>query len=134
MEYEDRFHPSEGNDLFNNDFKNMIVQIKSSDKGYHKLKRKIITQNGIKNASYILYSSGDIGSNIRDAITGQYYVDKVGSKEENNFFKISISTGEINSDRRNFYFSTPEDYERYMHTNISQKIKQSWEKRKIHKI
>jgi len=135
MEYEDRFHPSEGNDLLENDIKNMLMsQINLTDKGYHKLKRKVRTSNGIKNINYVLYSSGDVGSNIRDAISGQYYAVKVGSNLENQFFKTTISTGELNGDRRTFYFSTPEDYERHMHTSIEQSVKQNWEKKKMQKI
>ena len=130
MEYEDRFHPSEGNDLLENDAKNMLI---SQDKGYHKLKRLIKTPNGMKSSSYVLYSSGDIGSNIRDAITGQYYAAKVGSKQENQFFKMSISTGELKGDRRSFYFSTPEDYERHMYETLDQNSKQAWEKRRMQK-
>jgi hypothetical protein len=130
MEYEDRFHPSEGNDLLENDAKNMLI---SQDKGYHKLKRLIKTHYGMKSSSYVLYSSGDIGSNIRDAITGQYYAAKVGSKQENQFFKMSISTGELKGDRRSFYFSTPEDYERHMYETLDQNSKQAWEKRRMQK-
>jgi hypothetical protein len=81
--------------------------------------------------NYILYSSGDIGSNIRNAITGQHYVDKVGSISENNYFKIIISTGEIKGERRTFFFLSPEDYERHMHVTLHTNVKEQWNKNKM---
>lgn len=54
-----------------------------------------------------VYSSGDIGSNIRDAITGQFYPYKVGSEDEDSFFKVCIATGEVQNQRRLFFFHHP---------------------------
>lgn len=126
MEYEDRFHPTTGNDLLENDIRNM-AQFKGLDKGFHKIKQMVTTPNGRKVVNIELYSSGDQGSNIRDAISGQFYEAKVGSKEEKQFFKMSISTGEIKGDRRTFYFHSPTDYERQMHVTLDQKTKENWE-------
>jgi hypothetical protein len=128
MEYEDQFHPTTGNDLLENDLRNM-TQFKALDKGFHKIKQNQMTPNGRKSVTYGLYSSGDIGSNIRDAISGQYYEAKVGSKNEDSFFKIVFSSGELQGDRRKFYFHTPEDYERHMNTSLDQKTKESWGKK-----
>jgi hypothetical protein len=132
MDYEDRFHPSEGNDLLENDMRNM-VQFKALDKGFHKIKQTVDTPNGRKIVTYELYSSGDQGSNIRDAISGQYCVGKVGSKDEDSFFKLTISTGEVRGERRNFYFQSPEVYERHMHTTLDVKTKESWLKKQLGK-
>jgi hypothetical protein len=127
MEYEgDRFHPSEGNDLLENDLRNMAQFRAGLDKGFHKIKQLIMTPLGKKKVAIELYSSGDMGSNIRDAITGQYHVSKVGSTDESKFFKIVLSTGEIRQDRRTFYFSSPSDYERHMHTLLDTKTKEAW--------
>jgi hypothetical protein len=121
MEYEDYYHPIVQETTLQS--KNMLNEIKSMDKGYHKFKRNIPTPNGTKKITVELYSSGDTGSNIRDAITGQFYSCKVGSRDEDNFFKAVIATGEIKSDRRNFFFSSPTDYERMFHTTLDEKIK-----------
>ena len=133
MEYEDRFHPNESNDL-ENDIKNMMAQIRSIDKGFHRLKRDYDTPNGKKTMNTIIYSSGDIGSNIRNAITGQHYVDKVGSINESNYFKIIISTGEIKGDRRTFFFISPEDYERHMHITLNTNVKEQWNRNRNKKM
>jgi hypothetical protein len=79
-----------------------------------------------KNIAYEIYSSGDIRSSIRDAITGSYYPTKVGSKEEEQFFKVTISTGSLQGQRKNFYFKSPMDYERHMQTTLNQKTKEEW--------
>jgi hypothetical protein len=125
MYYDDRFHPTEGSDLVENDLRNM-TQFKGLDKGFHKIKQATGAHHGKKIATFELYSSGDQGSSIRDAITGQYCVAKVGSKEEDQFFKLTISTGEVRGERRNFYFQTPMDYERHMHTTLDTKTKEAW--------
>jgi len=125
MYYDDRFHPTEGSDLVENDIRNM-TQFKGLDKGFHKIKQMVGTPNGKKMATFELYSSGDQGSNIRDAISGQHCVAKVGSREEDQFFKLTISTGEVRGDRRNFYFQSPMDYERHMNTTLDPKMKEQW--------
>ena len=126
MEYEDYFHPGQDN-AYNN--KNLMMEIKRMDKGYNKLRRVIKTPNGKKKISVEVYSSGDTGSNIRDAITGQFYSSKVGSADEDRFFKVCIATGEILNQRRLFFFSSPSDYERIFLTNLKEEIKIAWNKK-----
>lgn len=126
MEYEDYFHPGQDN-AYNN--KNLMMEIKRMDKGYNKLRRLVKTPNGKKKISVEVYSSGDTGSNIRDAITGQFYSSKVGSAEEDGFFKVCIATGEILNQRRLFFFSSPSDYERVFLTTLQEEIKIAWSKK-----
>jgi hypothetical protein len=127
MEYDDYFHP--GQDNVNNN-KNLIMEIKSMDKGYNKLKRMVKTPNGKKKISIELYSSGDTGSNIRDAVTGQFYSFKVGSEHEDEFFKVCIATGEVQNQRRIFFFSSPNDYEKVFFTNLKEENKIAWNKKR----
>lgn len=129
MEYDDPFHPTFGNELLENDYKNMS-QFKNLDKGFHKIRMQTKMPSGIyKNIAYEIYSSGDIRSSIRDAITGSYYPTKVGSKEEEQFFKVTISTGTLQGQRKNFYFKSPMDYERHMQTTLNPKTKEEWTKK-----
>jgi len=129
MEYEDYFHPGQDN-AYNN--KNLMMEIKRMDKGYNKLKRLVKTSNGKKKISVEIYSSGETGSNIRDAITGQYYSYKVGSEEEDGFFKVCIATGEIQNQRRLFFFSSPSDYERIFLITLKEDLKIGWNKKQGH--
>jgi hypothetical protein len=129
MEYEDYFHPGQDNSLNN---KNLILEIKRMDKGYNKLRSFVKTANGKKKISVEVYSSGDTGSNIRDAITGQYYSYKVGSNDEDEFFKVCIATGEVQNQRRFFFFSSPSDYERVFYTTLKEETKIGWNKKLIY--
>ena len=82
----------------------------SIDKHLHKI------MMGNKKMSKI-FSSGDIGSPIRNAITGQQYVNKhrVGSVFEDLYFRVSYSIG---NERKKLFFESPEQYERHLGSTI----------------
>jgi len=78
------------------------------------------------------YGSGSQGSRIINAVTGTKYNIKVGSAEENLFFKVTDSTG-VNG--RNepliLYYDSPEQYENHYFTNVSSDTKQQWIQRSL---
>jgi len=78
------------------------------------------------------YGSGCQGTRIINAVTGTKYNIKVGSAEENIFFKVTDSSG-ING--RNeplmLYYDSPEQYENHYFTNVSQDTKQQWIQRSL---
>ena len=78
------------------------------------------------------YGSGCQGTRIINAVTGSKYNIKVGSAEENIFFKVTDSSG-ING--RNeplmLYYDSPEQYENHYFTNVSQDTKQQWIQRSL---
>ena len=82
----------------------------SDDKHLHKI------MMGNKKMSNI-FSSGDIGSPIRNAITGQQYNYKhrVGSAFEDLYFRVSYSIG---NERKKLFFESPEQYERNLGSTI----------------
>lgn len=103
--------------------KKMMEEVKKADKGYTKIYRQM---DG-KNKSIEIYAT-DLtpGNRIRGAIGGSYFSNfKVGSKDEDIFYKVALCTGEC---RENcvFFFDTPEQYERHMCTTISQSEKEEW--------
>ena len=94
------------------------------DKGYRKIK------NGKKNKSTEYFvTNGIVGNHIRDAITGARYNYFVGSNDEDFFFKVKYYDNKIKCDENTLYFSTPEDCERLLKINVSQKVKERWYKR-----
>jgi hypothetical protein len=101
----------------------MLEELKKMDKGYNKVNR--IVDN--KKKSIEFYSTNMFpGSKIRGAIGGSYYSGfKVGSKDEDLFFKIAISTGEC-KDNNICFFDTPEQFEKHMHCTVSQIDKEQW--------
>jgi len=61
----------------------------------------------------IMFGSGDTGSTIRNAVTGEkYYGHRVGSRHEDLYFKARICTGEFSEPATLFYESV-EQYERH---------------------
>jgi len=76
------------------------------------------------------------GSNIKNAITGQYYDYLVGSNDEKLLFKLIISTGEkgtmvyVNrewiAEPSILFYDSPEECERHLSCEISLKTKRNW--------
>lgn len=72
------------------------------------------------------YASGDMGTAIRDAITGiKYKKSLVGSLDEDLFFKIRIC-GLDRVENPTFYFNSPEDFEKHSRTLLDVSIKNNW--------
>jgi hypothetical protein len=115
-----------------NDFEKEIQDFKSFDKGYNKIHngRMVLDKNGKKKKKNIeFYTSGDRGTRIRDAITGLYYNDKVGSFNENKFFKVSLATGQCTSKNgsHTMFYQTPQQYMTHFGTQLNQVIMQKWD-------
>ena len=97
MEYDNMYHPNESENLDNSSInginlrENELDSLKKYDRGYNKISIQKHNFNGrLKNTKIEIYTSGDIGSNIRDAETGAYYSNKVGSYDEDLFFKVTF--------------------------------------------
>ena len=73
-----------------------------------------------------MYSSGLAGSNIRDAITGVYYKETVGSAYQDLFFKVTIATGEHAMGPLHLFYLSPEQYERHQDCVLEDYIKEHW--------
>jgi hypothetical protein len=127
MEYDDRYTPLEANDLDENIQTNASHKIKKLNRGYHKLVRNIVINDRIKKFEIGVYGSGSHESPIRNAETGEYYKYKVGSKNEDLFFKAIISTSEVPSGPLTLFYDSPEHYERHQYIELDSLTKQKWE-------
>ena len=104
--------------------KKLLAEL-NEDKGFRQIKRR--DPNTSKFVTRNVYVSGDTGSSIRDAVTGiRNFNHKVGSFSEDLYFKVGISTGELGFGSSTLFFDSPEIYERYMFTRISNDIKEEW--------
>lgn len=130
MEYDDRYTPLETNDLDENIQTNTLHKIKKLNRGYHKLVRNIVINNRIKKIEIGVYGSGSHESPIRNAETGEYYKYKVGSMNEDLFFKVIISTSEVPSGPLTLFYDSPEHYERHQYVELDGLTKQKWELKK----
>ena len=135
MYFGDLYDPNEKNDIaiVNDEHKVIIGETKSMDIGYNTITREIIRTDGRrKNVKIDLYSSNGTGKCIRDAETGVYYKNLVGSKDEDLFFKVSLATGECNSKNGSttFFYISPTHYMSHMNCQVSPEIIQNWESKR----
>lgn len=133
MEYDDRYTPVGLNDF--DDSKNKpesaLKKTQVLNRGYHKISKKVLLSNRIsKNVEIGVYGSGSHESSIRNAETGEYYKYTVGTMDEDLFFKVMISTGEIPSGPLTLFYDSPEHYERHQYVELDSLSKKKWEIKK----
>ena len=132
MEYDDRYTPLEANDYddSNHNQQNALKKVKNLNRGYHKITKNILVNNKNKNIELGVYGSGSQECQIRNAETGEYYKYKVGSFDEDLFFKVMISTGEVSSGPLTLFYDSPEHYERHQYLELDDLIKKKWHVKK----
>ena len=129
-------YENENNHTINDD-SSELTKFKQIDKNYHFIYRMApFERNGIvtyKKKRIGVYTSGDIGSKIRDAETGEYYNYTVGSKYENLYFSVRLSSGECNGKYNlpTLFFLSPQHYEKYLHNNVSEDVVYKWNLNKV---
>lgn len=102
----------------------------TTDPDFHRVIR--YTNNGKSRISY--YNTRNvIGRDIRNAVTGMRQVGyKVGSRDEDLFFTVTIATGENGTREPHFlYYDDPEQWERHFQTYLPTSTKEDW-KAKYH--
>jgi len=132
MQTYDRYNPTDTND-YESANGSEFEKHKGVDRGYAFVYRKTLRKNGkLKNQKIDIYASGDFGSPIRDASSGNYFSEKVGSLGEHMFFKVGLSTGEFKTKNgsNTLFFLSPEHYEKHLLTTVSQDIKNRWNEKK----
>jgi hypothetical protein len=135
-------------DFYNNDDNDYDYEItqqkmqdmlKKEDKGYTQIWNYKKRANGsLKRAKIDVYTSGFLGSQIRNAETGEYYHKYlIGSKDEELFFKVIIATGECKSKNGSstLFYTSPEHYMNHLNIKLSlnqiNKWKENYNKRLI---
>jgi hypothetical protein len=99
---------------------------RAMDKGYYKTKRLI--EGKLKTVEFFSTPTTP-GASIRDAIHGGLFIkSKVGSGDEDLFFKTRMTTVEPNvtGDSITLYFDNPEQCERHLGLAIGQNAKEAW--------
>jgi hypothetical protein len=139
MEYE-IYNPNEANDTNENSIGGKFASnkeidlLRSSDVGYNKIYRQVPrpSDNKLIKKKIDFYTAGIVGSNIRDAESGEYYKVLVGSKEEDLYFKVSLATGECKSKNKShaLFYISPSHYSSHMYTDVTDTIISNWEKKR----
>jgi len=107
--------------------KKALREQKQLDPGFHTLlSRQKGQKNGQKKGIDVYSTSATPGHRIRDAITGHYNTELVGSADEDLFFSVKYATGELGRDGRTLFFDNPEQYERHLRTTVPPEVKTAW--------
>ena len=128
MDYDDRYHPSNSNDV---DKKyngvGFMDDLKKLDPGYNEIYRRVLQDNDkVKNKKIVVYSSGSLGSQIRNAVTGFYTKDIVGSSDEDLYFSCILATGELRKGSVTLFFDSPEQCEKHLYQLFGEDTKSKW--------
>lgn len=108
-----------------------MEDIEKIDKGFNVLYRPVRKPDGrLKNKRIVAYSSGGMGTKIRDAESGQHYNYIVGSRDEDLFFTVNLATGECRHSNTLFYLS-PQQYMAHMSISIvDEELIAAWEEKR----
>lgn len=115
-----------------NDFKKDSECLKKSDRGYNIIWRMIQKNGRNKRSKIEIYTSGNYGSHIRDAESGEYYKHIVGTSDEDLYFSVIIATGECKSSNGSItlFYISPEHYMKHQHRILDTQLISKWEARR----
>jgi hypothetical protein len=114
----------------------------NTDPGFHQVKRMKKPRGHFILEFYETSPMND--TRIRNAVTGILYRDDhpkckylVGSVQEDVFFKVHVSTGEmeLSSSRDNkkntvlLFYDSPEQFERHQKMTVAQSVKEKWQEK-----
>ena len=130
MDYDDRFDPTMPNDL------DPLHEFNRLDRGLNYIQVKTTENNVLKRKRVKVYTSGGCGTRIRDAETGEYYPHKVGSKDEQLYYKVMFSTGECNSPNgsNTAFYCSPHHYCQHMKTSVPPEQIATWERNRNQRL
>jgi hypothetical protein len=137
MTYEDQFYSANENDVELHFNKHALTEVKNSDKYYEKYVlpvEKVLVNGEIYKSKRTIekYGSGQVGSRIRNAVTGSRTGYLVGSVDEDLFFKVSDTYGR--NGRREplmLFYDSPEQYENHTFNVLDERVKESWHKKML---
>jgi hypothetical protein len=124
MEYDDIVNLLEPNQ------QNALKKVQNLNKGYHKIMKNVLVNNRNKKVELGVYGSGCHESPIRNAESGEYYKYKVGTMDEDLFFKTMMATGELSSGPLTLFYDTPEQCERHQGILLDNFTKRRWESKR----
>lgn len=133
MYQEDYYNPTEPNDYDIPDNQKILDKTKRIDRGYNVIYRKAVKKDGRKYDKKIeIYTSGGVGSRIRDAESGEYLNHIVGSRDEDLFFKTVLATGECRSTNGSYtlFYASPQHYANHLQINLDSQTISAWEKKR----
>jgi hypothetical protein len=111
----------------------IIKDAKSMDVGYNVIYRSCPNKKGkLIRTPITIYTSSGTNSQIRDAETGAYYSQKVGSADEDLYFKVILATGECKSKNGSstLFYLSPRHYMSHINGEVSDDTLKMWEEKR----
>lgn len=133
MYNDDYLNPTAQNEYDEDANKKALDEALFVDRGHNVVYRKVLRADGkVKNKAINVYTSSGTGFKIRDAETGDFTPYIVGSKDEDLFFKVSLSTGELKSlnGSNTLFYESPRHYMNHLFCEIDPKFIADWEEKK----
>jgi len=128
---------SNDNEVYSNfdtrEQKKYLENTKRMDKGHNIIYRKIMDKNNKKKVTKLnVYTSGDSHSKIRDAETGVYYSNLVGTADEDLFFKIILASGECKSKNgsNTLFYLSPRHYMSHTNAIVDEDLITEWQEKR----
>jgi len=130
MDMDDYYNPTKQNDL---DLpENQLDIMKKLDGGFNKICKLVPSKNGkVKRSKLEFYTTSGVGSNIRDAETGDFYHHIVGSADEDLYFKVILATGECRSKNgsNTLFYLSPQHYMNHFNVELNDSFIEAWKEK-----
>jgi len=131
MPYEEYYNPTD-DAVFDDSKKDKSVEKLREFDRYYQKHVKVINDTWTdgkfyKKVNIQSYGSGQVGTRIRNAVTGQYYSYLVGSVNEDLLFKVIDAVGR--NERKDplfLFYDSPEQYENHQFVHLEQPLKEAW--------
>jgi hypothetical protein len=124
-------------DFIENNKNDLLNEVIKLDRGHTKIFGFIERSDGsLKKTKISIYTSGFIGNHIRDAETGEYFKEIIGSLDEDLYFKLAMSNGEVKSknDSNTLFYKSPQHCMNHLHIDITPEIIQKWENKRNQRL
>jgi hypothetical protein len=124
-------------DFVDNSKYNLLNEAKNLDKGHARIWGFSERPDGsLKEAKIDIYTTGYVGTHIRDAESGEYYREVVGSLDEELYFKMAMSTGHLKAKNESniLFYKSPDHCMRHLHIDISPEIVSKWQVKRDHRL
>ena len=115
--------------------KNLVDKMKSStSSNFHTRTyrfKNIWKGHYYENIEVEYYSSGQVGTKARHAISGDFTSYTIWKKEENKLFKVVIGNGTHVGGSVHLYYYSPEEYENHHFITLNPTTKSKWYEKQV---
>ena len=118
----------------NNYLLNEVIKL---DRGHAKIWGFIERSDGsLKKVKIDVYTSGFRGNHIRDAETGEYFNEIVGSLDEDLYFKVAMSSGEVKAknESNTLFYRSPQHCITHLNIDITPETINKWEQKRNQRL